>query len=294
MLHKSNFSIEAAFANCSGAMEADTISKNGASLKKLIVFCITICFSASLYAQQASEQIKPKAFYHAVDSFYFDSGYGDHMKLKFVVFNSNGDSKTFNRIAGYFWYNENKEKYMIDIKEYDPDINKFLCVFRSTPPYPIYVTPNAKLETFLKDKGTNNGNIVKMAEDCNITITNAIIKPNYLVHAVDTIETFKSGSAKSVLYIVSTNGDSKTFNCIIGYVSKYDMELSGLEWKKVVIDVYRYKASSNTITFSWRNRDNFGSMDATSKIAAYLQGKGKNAKGEIIKMAEDCSIRISE
>jgi len=29
MLDKSNFSIEAAVANCSGAMEADTISKTG-------------------------------------------------------------------------------------------------------------------------------------------------------------------------------------------------------------------------------------------------------------------------
>jgi hypothetical protein len=33
MIHKSNFSIETAVANCSGAMEADTISKNGRSLK---------------------------------------------------------------------------------------------------------------------------------------------------------------------------------------------------------------------------------------------------------------------
>jgi len=33
MLHKSSFLIEAAVANCSGAMEADTISKNGRSSK---------------------------------------------------------------------------------------------------------------------------------------------------------------------------------------------------------------------------------------------------------------------
>ena len=33
MTHKSNFSIEATVANCSGAMEADTISKNGRSSK---------------------------------------------------------------------------------------------------------------------------------------------------------------------------------------------------------------------------------------------------------------------
>jgi len=35
MLYQSKFSIETAVANCSGAMEADTISKNGVSLKSL-------------------------------------------------------------------------------------------------------------------------------------------------------------------------------------------------------------------------------------------------------------------
>jgi|GEM_PF-7061660 len=60
MLHKSNFSIEAAVANCSGAMEADTISKNGRSSKshmsrnnflKLIVFFIAVCTSAGAWGQ---------------------------------------------------------------------------------------------------------------------------------------------------------------------------------------------------------------------------------------------------
>ena len=60
MLHKSNFSIETAVANCSGAMEADTISKNGRILKsqmsrenflKLIVFFIVICTSVGAWGQ---------------------------------------------------------------------------------------------------------------------------------------------------------------------------------------------------------------------------------------------------
>jgi len=62
MLRKSNFSIEAAVANCSGAMEADTISKNGQSLKNqiskgnvfskaILLFFIGICFVGSLQAQ---------------------------------------------------------------------------------------------------------------------------------------------------------------------------------------------------------------------------------------------------
>jgi len=60
MLHKSNFSIGAAVANQSGAMEADTISKNGRSSKshtsrgiflKLIVFFIAVCASVEAWGQ---------------------------------------------------------------------------------------------------------------------------------------------------------------------------------------------------------------------------------------------------
>ena len=63
MLHKSNFSIKAAVANCSGAIEADTISKNGRSLKsqmskenigrKLVcLFALIWTFSFTSFAQQ--------------------------------------------------------------------------------------------------------------------------------------------------------------------------------------------------------------------------------------------------
>ena len=64
MLDKSNFSIEVAVANCSGAMEADTISKNGRSSKsqmsrknlmnKALLFCIGLCASISLWGQTYS------------------------------------------------------------------------------------------------------------------------------------------------------------------------------------------------------------------------------------------------
>ena len=62
MSNKSNFSIGVAVANCSGAMEADTISKNEASLKsltsrknqmkKLIVFFVVLCSSVGLWGQE--------------------------------------------------------------------------------------------------------------------------------------------------------------------------------------------------------------------------------------------------
>ena len=62
MLHKSNFSIETAVANCSGAMETDTISKNGRSIvnkiKHAILFCVFICISVGSWGQTTSATIK--------------------------------------------------------------------------------------------------------------------------------------------------------------------------------------------------------------------------------------------
>jgi len=63
MLHKSNFSIGTAVANCSGAMEAETISKNGASLKSQtskgnnLIFTIAfVLFSSYCFGQSVSVQ----------------------------------------------------------------------------------------------------------------------------------------------------------------------------------------------------------------------------------------------
>ena len=52
MLHKSNFSIEAAVANCGWAMESETISKNGARLKTGMqkIFTFTFCLLTALNA----------------------------------------------------------------------------------------------------------------------------------------------------------------------------------------------------------------------------------------------------
>ena len=61
MLHKSNFTIETAVANCSGAMEADTILKNGWSSKKqmsresliktVFLFCAIFCTTFAVQGQ---------------------------------------------------------------------------------------------------------------------------------------------------------------------------------------------------------------------------------------------------
>ena len=63
MLYKSNFLVETAVANQSGAMEADTISKNGRSLKSLtskgnlmkslILFCVLVCSSQGTWGQKS-------------------------------------------------------------------------------------------------------------------------------------------------------------------------------------------------------------------------------------------------
>jgi len=62
MLQKSNFSIEAAVANCSVAMEVDAISKNGQSskshtcrgslLKMAVLFCVIFCTSVGVWGQK--------------------------------------------------------------------------------------------------------------------------------------------------------------------------------------------------------------------------------------------------
>jgi len=255
-------------------------------LLKTILFFLGFCFSVSVYSQQASDAVKPKPFVHAVDSFNVSD---KRLKLFVVSGFGSGDSKTFNRIFGWFWFNEGGNRYPVDIMEYDPDRDEMLCVFRESPHNCYQITPSSKIKAYLSGKTE-----VTMAEDCNITITNALVKPTAIIHAVDTLETFRDGSIKSLLYVVSTNGDPKTFNCIVGYFSDFNMEQYGLEWKKIVIDVTRYIPSINKIEFSWRNRNNFGIWGATPKIANYLQGKGRNARGEIITMAKDCNIKISE
>ena len=67
MLDKSNFSIEVAVTNCGGAMESDTISKNGRSLKcqisrrnkwgLLFIVCLFFVGTLSTYAQQSKPKI---------------------------------------------------------------------------------------------------------------------------------------------------------------------------------------------------------------------------------------------
>jgi len=66
MLHKSNFSIETAVANCSGAMEADTISKNGRSLKSqtskgnkcAFLFFLCLFFFGIFFVQAQESKLK--------------------------------------------------------------------------------------------------------------------------------------------------------------------------------------------------------------------------------------------
>jgi len=91
MLHKSNSPIESAVANCSGAMEADTISKNGVSLKiqtskVIMLFFAVICFSNILLGQ-ATKDIA------VLNSSEYDFGEVMIGKEYFTTFRFRNDSK---------------------------------------------------------------------------------------------------------------------------------------------------------------------------------------------------------
>ena len=137
------------------------LMNRGNVFQKTMLLFISICLSGAVYAQQTSE-VKPKMFYHAVDSFAVN-----HKGLKLAVASSTGDSETFDCIFGFFYDNAaefGKKKRTVDVIRYDFARNTMEILFRDEKGNGVFgITPSPKIEAFLRGKGIN-GSVIKIAE----------------------------------------------------------------------------------------------------------------------------------
>jgi len=125
MLNKSDLSIETAVANCSGAMEADTISKNGRSSKsqmsrrQFLFYFVVATFSISVVFTSCTKNVRFDGFYQTQSKEDYKSFLRFYSDSTVLSVTTDGDAEASNLIS---WFkkpfdNPHHSKGKYEIKE---------------------------------------------------------------------------------------------------------------------------------------------------------------------------------